>query len=222
MTTNESLDEIDLIINNNAKFMPVLFLIDNSYSMTMQEKTRSRIEEVNEQVKNILQMCAEDNFMNTGMEVSIITFGDTVEVRNKYTNVRETVKDYQPIQATGFDTKLGAGVKEALEMIEDRVALYKNASKQYYKPKMVIISDGKATDEEEVKKQAKKVQDLLQRSRTEGGIETYCLGIGKEAEETLKQFSKGEEIEKELSIDAFMEEFSRSMTEASRSAIEDD
>lgn len=75
------------------------------------------------------------------VEVAVVTFGTVATVLVPMQEAR----GLQPVHfTTGGTTNLAAGVHLALDIIEDRKDAYKAAGLQYYRPWILVITDGKA------------------------------------------------------------------------------
>jgi uncharacterized protein YegL len=74
------------------------------------------------------------------VDFCVITFGGEVTVVNEWSNI-ESIKGFFP-----KGTKpIGAAMKKALELIDSRRVYYKDFGFEYYKPIVILISDGEAT-----------------------------------------------------------------------------
>lgn len=71
----------------------------------------------------------------------MVTFGTAATVLVPMQEARSV----RPVSfPTGGTTNLAAGIHLALDIIEDRKRAYKTAGLQYYRPWILIITDGKA------------------------------------------------------------------------------
>nr|WP_272952993.1 VWA domain-containing protein [Mycolicibacter kumamotonensis] len=74
------------------------------------------------------------------VEVAVVTFGTVATVLVPMQEARTL----QPVQFTaGGTTNLAAGINLALDIIEDRKHAYKVAGLQYYRPWILVLTDGK-------------------------------------------------------------------------------
>jgi len=76
------------------------------------------------------------------VEVGIVTFGP-VKVEAPFTSA----STFYPttLQAQG-DTPMGAAIKQAIDMVEDRKRVYRDNGISYYRPWVFLITDGAPTD----------------------------------------------------------------------------
>ena len=132
-------------LNTQEKSLPIVMLIDVSGSMNQKmgsndddrkidilyRATNMMIDKLDEQAKT--QEC--------GFKVAIITFGNNVELHTPYTDVKDIKGKLAPFSASG-ETPLGHAIDLAKDMIDDK----KVTLSRWYRPGVVIISDGKPTD----------------------------------------------------------------------------
>ena len=74
------------------------------------------------------------------VEVAVVTFGTVATVLVPIQEARSLT----PVQFTaGGTTNLAAGINLALDMLEDRKGAYKMAGLKYYRPWILVLTDGK-------------------------------------------------------------------------------
>ena len=95
-----------------AKPLPVVLLLDVSSSMS-----GDKIENLNKAVEDMLDTFAQEEKMETEILVSVITFGNQVELQVPYTKASQV--QWQGLQANGM-TPMGTALKMAKAMIEDK------------------------------------------------------------------------------------------------------
>ena len=117
-----------------AKPLPVVLLLDVSSSMS-----GDKIENLNKAVKDMLDTFAQEEKMETEILVSVITFGNQVELQVPYT--KASLVQWQDLQANGM-TPMGTALKMAKAMIEDKETTPSRA----YRPTIVLVSDGQPND----------------------------------------------------------------------------
>lgn len=120
-----------------AKKLPVILLLDISGSMTGE-----KIETLYDAVVDMVNKFVEEEVKETIIDVSIITFGQSVDLHTPYTSVKE-------LQANGINrfrasgaTPLGVALTMAKDMIEDR----ETTPSKIYRPAVVLVSDGQPND----------------------------------------------------------------------------
>lgn len=128
-----------------TKKVPVCLVLDTSGSMTDSIGwNRSKIDELNKHYSEFLGFIRKDERARQICDLSVITFGDSVDVVNGYSNI-ETIKETK-FQANG-PTPMGKAMKKAYELLELRRSYYKQNDIQHYKPIVFLMSDGEPTDD---------------------------------------------------------------------------
>jgi len=157
-----------------AKPLPVVLLLDVSYSMS-----GDKIENLNKAVADMLDTFAQEEKMETEILVSVITFGNQVELQVPYTKASQV--QWQGLQANGM-TPMGTALKMAKAMIEDKETTPSRA----YRPTVVLVSDGQPNDSWE-----RPLEDFISEGRS-SKCDRMAMAIGRDADETvLKRFIEG-------------------------------
>ncbi|MCP5208446.1 MAG: VWA domain-containing protein [Hahellaceae bacterium] len=157
-----------------AKPLPVVLLLDVSSSMS-----GDKIENLNKAVEDMLDTFAQEEKMETEILVSVITFGNQVELQVPYTKASQV--EWQGLQANGM-TPMGTALKMAKAMIEDKETTPSRA----YRPTVVLVSDGQPNDSWE-----RPLEDFISEGRS-SKCDRMAMAIGRDADETvLKRFIEG-------------------------------
>ncbi len=156
-----------------ARPLPVVLLLDVSYSMS-----GDKIENLNKAVKDMLDTFAQEEKMETEILVSVITFGNQIDLYVPYTKASQV--QWQDLQANGM-TPMGTALKMAKAMIEDK----KTTPPRAYRPTIVLVSDGQPNDSWE-----KPLEDFISEGRS-SKCDRMAMAIGRDADEiVLKRFIK--------------------------------
>ena len=127
---------------NKDQKCPVVLLLDTSGSMNGQP-----IEELNKAIIKLKDDILEDALLSNRLEVGIVAFDDDARVeRGIDLNTPET---QLPTLSIGGVTNLVAGMEKAIELVEDRKTFYKANGEQYYRPFIVLFTDGAPTNSAE-------------------------------------------------------------------------
>lgn len=157
-----------------AKPLPVVLLLDVSSSMS-----GDKIENLNKAVEDMLDTFAQEEKMETEILVSVITFGNQVELHVPYAKASQV--QWQGLQANGM-TPMGTALKMAKAMIEDKETTPSRA----YRPTIVLISDGQPNDSWE-----RPLENFISEGRS-SKCDRMAMAIGRDADETvLKRFIEG-------------------------------
>jgi uncharacterized protein YegL len=133
----------DLDVSNTRK-VPICLVLDVSGSMGDRDNTRlTKIEELNKNFKDFITFVRTNPKARSMVDLSVISFGHEVTVVNGYSNI-ESIKETR-FSANG-PTPMGAAMKKALDLLELRRKYYKDKGIQHFKPILILMSDGEATD----------------------------------------------------------------------------
>jgi len=198
--------EYDEMAENNSIRIPICLCVDASYSMAQ------RIGTLNSGIREFLNRMSQNPLAVDATELCVISFGDEIQVRHPFGNIRNALND--KIRPEGSETRLGGGVLEALRQIDDR--LEKLKGHLYYLPWLIIISDGDATDPEEVKEASAQVQKRIKEHK----LKVKCLSMG-DGSENLQAFTKDGHVDRleDLDVMDFFNMLSRSVSDVSRASI---
>ncbi len=128
----------DNFADNPEPRCPCVLLLDTSGSMGGMP-----LMQLNEGVRTFKQELLSDHLATKRVEVAIVTFGP-VTVESDF----HTVPNFHPreLDTTG-DTPMGEAILKGIDMITKRKKEYKNHGISYYKPWIILITDGAPTDE---------------------------------------------------------------------------
>lgn len=129
---------LSLATNREPRCACVL-LLDTSGSMDGEP-----IHELNKGLEVFASTVKEDSLAALRVEPLVITFDDNVVVHGEFVTADEFSP---PTLAASGSTKMGHGILKAMEMIEERKRQYKAANVSYYRPWILLITDGFPTDE---------------------------------------------------------------------------
>ena len=144
--------------------------------------TGDPIDELQEGVKMFFHSLYEDEIARHSAEVSVVTFGGTVEEFIEFTSLSKEPPTLS-LQAAG-DTPMGEAVAVALDSLEARKSQYKNTGVDYYQPWLVLMTDGAPTDH--IADAVRRVERLVERRN----LTVFAIGIGSDAHmDALARFS---------------------------------
>jgi uncharacterized protein YegL len=164
-------------VENPENRCPVILLLDTSTSMAGQP-----IQALNRGVGVFKEDIQRDTKAALSVEVAIVGFGP-VRLIQDFTTMEEFTP--VPLEADGF-TPMGEAIGYAIDLLENRKAIYKENGIQYYRPWIFMITDGAPTDD---------WQAVAQRVRAGELEQKFCFfAVGVEGADmtTLKQIAPPE------------------------------
>ena len=157
-----------------AKPLPVILLLDCSGSMSGE-----KIRNLNDAVRDMLEVFRDTENGETEIHVAIITFGAEVKLHQALASAGDI--RWHDLSASG-GTPLGTAFKMAKAMIEDKNVVPSRA----YCPTVVLVSDGRPGDSWE-----NPLQAFIKEGRS-AKCDRMAMAIGADAdEEVLGKFLEG-------------------------------
>ena len=114
------------------------------------------INELNEGLKTFKKTVGADPNAKRRLEVSVITFESSVKTEMEST-LFEKIEEF-PILNVGGSTKLVDGVNEAIKKVKERKTYYKKSGQKYYRPWIVLMTDGEPDSDQNVTALAEEVK----------------------------------------------------------------
>jgi uncharacterized protein YegL len=140
--SGEFVGEDDLVTNTAAR-VPVCLCLDVSGSMGKS----GAIEEMTGGVKKFYDAIRNGEQTKDCCEIAIVTFSGEANVVDDFSLID---KKAEPTFTAGGGTALAHGINKALDILEARKAEYKKNGVEYYQPWLVIMTDGKPGDKEDI------------------------------------------------------------------------
>ncbi len=139
---DDLMSRFDDVEVSTTRKVPICLVLDVSKSMEYRDgSTLTKIELLNEFYNGCLRFMRSDKRAKVMVDLCVITFGGEVTVVNEWSNIESTKGIFFP---KGIKP-IGAAMKKALELIDSRRVYYKDFGFEYYKPIIILISDGEAT-----------------------------------------------------------------------------
>lgn len=124
-------------VNNPEDRCPIVLLLDTSYSMSGE-----RIQALNEGLRVFEKELKDDQLAAKRVDVAVVTFGPVV--------LAQDFLDAQYFQAPSLNadnnTPMGEAVEFGIRLLEQRKAIYRDYPINYYRPWILLITDGAPTD----------------------------------------------------------------------------
>lgn len=160
--------EMEDFIENTANRVPICIVVDTSFSMN----NNKRIVHVNNGIQTFIKNSAEDEYAVDSLDLCIIAFdGDDAIIAYPFTNVAKLQSMFQPLKANGL-TPLGRAVELGLQQIDEVMRNYTAQGITVFRPWLIIMSDGEATDDTDAV--ARKVREQVSQRK----IKIKCIDMG--------------------------------------------
>lgn len=133
------LDEAVEFAENPEARCPCVLLLDTSGSMQ-----GTAIDALNQGLWAFKEDLMKNSLASRRVEVAVVTFDSDVKVVHEFV----TAESFDPptLTAQGL-THLGAGIHQALDMIQARKTLYRTHGVAYYRPWIFMVTDGEPQGE---------------------------------------------------------------------------
>ncbi len=195
----------DSFADNPEPRCPCLLLLDTSGSMSGQP-----IAELNSGLVAFKDDLAADSLAMKRVEIAIITFGPV-----KVESVFHTAPNFYPptLKATG-DTPMGSAIKQGVELLRQRKEEYRINGIPYYRPWILLITDGDPTDE------WKTAAALVHEGEESKSFAFFTVAVGRANMDMLRQIAVREPLRLQgLKFSDLFQWLSSSMKAVSSSAL---
>lgn len=159
-----ALDRLVSFARNAEPRCPVALVLDVSQSMR-----GTPIQALNNGIDRLLDELKNDKLARLRVDLSVIAFSTTAKLLRDFATIDES-DDFPELVAQGR-TAMGAGIVSALNALEARKAALKQHAIQYYRPWMIMISDGGPTDA------IAEPRRLLKASEASNGLAFFPIGV---------------------------------------------
>ena len=163
-------------VSNPAPRIPVVLVLDTSGSMKGEP-----IQKLKEGLQQFVKEVSNDEAASMSVELEIIPMTESAEPLIQFSQTWEIeTKKINPVAKYG--TYTGKALQKTLEDLNARIELYQSKGIQYYRPWVIMMTDGKPGDQ--WKEQADILCDLASQDR----IVYLGVGIGEKCDfNILKQ-----------------------------------
>ena len=211
---NESTTEFDPRLadfaDNPEPRCPCVLLLDTSGSMAGKP-----IDQLNAGLLAFRDSLQEDKLASLRVEIAIITFGNQAKISQDFI----TADQFNPLpQSASGSTPMGAAINLGLDLLEKRKQLYKAAGTTYFRPWILLVTDGEPTDEWQAAAQR------IHQSESRKGVAFFAVGVEDANMNKLTLIAPKERPPKPLSGLDFKSLFlwlSKSLTNVSHSKVGD-
>lgn len=165
-----------------SRKVPMCLVVDTSGSMMNKDgSNRAKIDELNDNILSLIDYIQNDPKASRICDLSIISFGGTVDVVSGYNSIENI--NFRELKSQGR-TPMGEAVKKATELLTIRRTYYRNNNIEHYKPILLLMSDGNPTDD--YKPAAMELTQMVNNRE----LKVFPVGIGDSFDHTiLSEFS---------------------------------
>ena len=135
---------------NYEQKCPCILVLDVSGSMDGRS-----INQLNDGLEKFSRDVMDDQITKSRLEVGIVTFGSSVSVAQEPKLIDQF--DMPRLSANGT-TKLVDGVREGIRMAEGRKLWYRDTGQNYYRPYVILITDGASDSDQDIAGLAQEIQ----------------------------------------------------------------
>lgn len=132
---------------NKDQKCPVVLLLDTSGSMSEEVEGVKAIDELNKAIQTLKEEIISDPILCQRLELGIVCFDDDARVEKPIDLV--SPESSFPVLQEGGTTNVVAGMNKAMEIIEERKSFYKSNNESFYRPFIVLFTDGAPTNSQE-------------------------------------------------------------------------
>ena len=180
------------LINNPTPRVSVCLCLDISPSMSGRLEYGAHpgtrgvpIDELNSGVKSFYQAIKKDSHAKYAAEVGVVAFSHSAFVVRDFDSIINSTPPQLELEMEKGGTSIGSAVKACLELLENCKKTYKKTGVDYYQPWLVIMTDGRPTDNTHLSI-APKVVELVENNK----LIIIPIGIGNAADkESLAMLS---------------------------------
>lgn len=146
--------------DNRDPRCPVVLVLDKSESMNQVRpgESSSPIDALNSCLDVLTTHLSQDKLAKRRVEISFVVYSTEVEPATEFSTVDDGI--ILPLLKAEGITSTGAALNEALDAVEKRKEDYKQNGIDYYRPIVMLITDGLPTDStKEASERLKKMQE---------------------------------------------------------------
>lgn len=115
----------------------------------------SKLDNLNEGLRNFYDEISNNSTTSQRLEISIITFNDQVKCIQSPSLIANM---NMPTLCADGDTALVDAMNEAIDLVTDRKNWYKSTNQTYYRPWIILITDGEPNQGQDVETLAARIK----------------------------------------------------------------
>jgi len=168
-----SFDDLEFAVNPEPR-CPVVLLLDTSGSMN-----GAPIDELNQGLQKFWEEVCSDSLAAKRVEVAVVTFGP-VKTLQEFSLLTQC----KPPSCTADGvTPIGEAIVKGCSILQDRKRLYKQNGISYFRPWMILITDGAPTDD------ITDAVEAIALGEQQKALAFFCIGVSDADMNTLARLS---------------------------------
>lgn len=181
-----SFDDVSFAENPDPR-CPVVLVLDCSDSMTqpLAAGERTPLEALSGGLDTLVAELSRDVLARRRVELSVVCFGTEVGEPTPFATVDSLVL---PELVPSGVTSMGAALTAALDAIEERKRTYRANGVSYYRPWVLLITDGLPTDD------VSAVSERLRAAEQDRSVAFFAVGVAGADLEVLASLSSREPL----------------------------
>ena len=210
--TDLDLDSLVEFADNPEPRCACVLLLDTSGSMYGEP-----IDALNKGVSTYIDTLRDDALASLRVETAIVSFDSGVKLVQDFATADDVSS--ARLGASGV-TSTASGVNYALDLIDERKKVYREAGIAYYRPWVILITDGMSTDGTgQMQAASKRVHD----AEIAKQVAFFCVGVEGASMSELNALGPRAAVPlRGLAFEEFFQWLSASMTAVSSSRVDDD
>ena len=145
---NEIIDDSNVVDTGRQVF-------DDGKTYNVVQGGISKLDNLNEGLKSFYDEIYNDETTSQRLEIAIVTFNDQVQCIQSPSLI--TNMDMPTLLADG-DTALVDAMNEAIDLVADRKSWYKSTNQTYYRPWIILMTDGEPNQGQDVSTLAARIK----------------------------------------------------------------
>ena len=175
------------------------------------------IRALNEGVRVFREELEGDSLASLRVETAIVSFDSSVQLVQDFATVDAITT---PQLEAGGATSTAKAVNFAIDKVEERKQTYRGSGIAYYRPWIVLITDGASTDSKE---QMDEASERVHQAEESKQLAFFCVGVtGADMEELNRMGPRSALPLAGLKFKEFFVWLSNSMTQVSSSRVDDE
>ena len=169
-------------IVNVIPHCPVVMVLDTSHSMWGQGLT-----DLKHSLNEFDRIMCQETFPDALIDIETIRMGENFGVLEAFTPVQKSVLTGMEVRPKG-DTPLGASLELALAELKKQLAAYRSSGISYVQPQMIVLSDGKSSDD--FSRSAQEIREMVR----DGKLICRAIALGANPDYAALRLFAGNEV----------------------------